>query len=341
MSANTVLHAEFTPESSSRRSSSLGTTNPLVASILHRSFPLFVLANSTLDFFTWHTRDPILNGLYWCLFLSCIYYYRLAWLFWGLITTVLYCSFNYYVNSVYVDVSHHTPTLDDILNELDNMVTRFETLTAPLRNIKPQWGRIVNYLFIVTPVHIITLKYFTTPRVYTSILLLVIAAYHSLWFQATMRILWRSQMVRQIFLFFIGSHAAGLHNNYKILNVSRLPGNKNGKIIQFQILEHQRRWIAVGWSDKLLPYERANHTNEALQATSSPEAFTFPFNSNHWKWLEDKWSVDAEFCKMKNKEGWVYYDNYWKNPCYQDTITAYTRSRKWTRKAVLVTDHKM
>ena len=77
------------------------------------------------------------------------------------------------------------------------------------------------------------------------------------------------------------------------------------------------------------------------------EESTFPFpefeHDLHlylWEWLDDDWKIDKEFNLGKNPDGWVYYDNNWENPTYEDSISKYTRSRNWTRKATLVIDKK-
>jgi hypothetical protein len=294
------------------------------------------MANAAVDLFTWTGKDPAMNAVYWILvYLGVYYYYTIVyWLYLVPLLVLAYCSVNYYVNSVYVDVNgQEKPTLEEILLSLENLVTKLEHLVLPIKSFRLTWWKFVNFMMIVTPLNIILLRYVIPIRAYLVIHIIICSTYHSLWFQATIRVIWRSQFVRNAWNFFIGSHTLNNTNNYKILN-----GNKNGKIILFQILEHQRRWFGIGWSNKLLPYERANYTNEAFQSTSSPGEFSFPFNSRHWKWLEESWRIDMEFCKNKNKDGWVYYDNYWQAPQYCDSIASYTRSRKWTRKAVLVTD---
>lgn len=315
----------------------LAQTSPLISSALQRSFALIVIANASVDLVTWTGRDPAMTAVYWATVYLAVYYYQQA-VYWFLLAPLLvlgYCSVNYYVNSVYVDINgQENPTLEEILNSLDNLVTKLEMMTAPLRSFRLTWWKFANYVLIMTPLNVLLLKCVLTTRTYVLLSVILMSTYHSLWFQATLRVIWRSLFVRNAWDFFIGTQTLSNNsNNYTILN-----GNKHGKIIQFQISEHQRRWLGIGWSDKLLPYERGNFTNEAFQTTLSPKEFTFPFNAKHWKWLEEQWKVDVEFCKNKSKEGWVYYDNYWQMPQYCDGITVFTRTRKWTRKAVLVTE---
>ncbi|ODV73362.1 PEX28-32 family peroxisomal membrane protein [Cyberlindnera jadinii NRRL Y-1542] len=314
----------------------LAHTSPLVTSILQRSFALIVIGNAMMDLLTWTGSDPEMNAVYWITVYLSVYYFPCC-AYWLLLFPLLvlgYCSVNYYVNSVYLDInSQEKPTLEEILNGLDNLVTKCELVASPLVAMALPWPRLLSYIAIVTPLNVVMLKWVISLRTYVLLTVIFVSTYHSVWFQASLRILWRSQLVRNVCYFVVGSHVSTTSNNYRIIN-----GNKNGKIIQFQILEHQRRWFGIGWSDKLLPYERSNFTNEAFQSTSSPKEFHFPFNSKHWRWLQEAWHVDLEYCKNKNSEGWVYYDNYWQAPQFNDSLTSFTRSRRWTRKAVLVTE---
>lgn len=338
-----TITADFTPipTSHSRRSVPLiSTTNPLIASILHRIFPILIIFNTTLDFITWTNQDQCMNFVYHSILYLFIYYYdvMIYHFFTPLLILLVYSSINYYINSVYTNTNEEEPTLEEIIDTLDNFTTRVEILLEPFRSIRISYKKLFNFIFLITPIHILMLRYVIHPKTYLLFLALTITTFHSLWFQATIKILWRSQFIRNIFSFFVGANSAHFYNNYRIINETRISKEKNGKIIQFQLLEHQRRWIGLGWSDKLLPYERANFTNEALQETSSPDSFIFPFNSKQWQWLEEKWNIDQSFCDNKNKDGWVFYDNYWQTGQFQDSIKSYTRSRKWTRKAVLISE---
>lgn len=322
--------AQFPPRS--RPHTQISSISPLISSILQRSFPLFVMANSVADLVCWTGEDPAMIAFYWLVVYVAVYYYNsvVYWLYLGPLVVFSYCCVNYYVNSVYVDVNtQEKPTLEEILDTLDNLSAKLDLMVTPLRRFQLTWWKLFNYLLIVSPLHILMMRYAISIRLYILLLLVVSSTYHSTWFQGTVRIIWRSQFTRNCWNFFLGSHTMNNTNNYRILK-----GDRHGKIIQFQILEHQRRWFGVGWSDKLLPYERANFTNEAFQATSSPEEFQFPFNSKHWRWLEESWKVELD---GKGPDGWVYCDNYWLVPQTSDSIVSYTRTRKWTRKAVLVT----
>lgn len=334
--------ANITPTTSTPRRSAdlLAITNPLISSTLLKAYPLVVIFNEFLEFFLWKSRDPVLNSLYLSTLYLTVFFSESVLSYWyvPLFAVVMYCSVNYYVNSVYIDVNNtESPTLDEVLNNFENFCIRMDTIKDPFDKIIDRispW-KLLKLLIMLTPFHIITLKYLISPQNYCLLCLIVVTNFHTFWFQATLRIFWRSLVIRKLLNYLSLADSLNFtefYNNYRIIKGN----NDNGKIIQFQILEHQRRWIGLGWTNQLLPYERTNFTNETLQKAESPEEFKFPFNSKQWQWLEEKWSIDTNFNRQKSNQGWCYYDNYWRNPLYVDSISSFTRTRKWTRKAVLV-----
>ncbi|KAH3680889.1 hypothetical protein WICMUC_000032 [Wickerhamomyces mucosus] len=337
MSLNDTITAKFSLSAAEiKRSDTLLTqTNPIVSSILLKSYPLIIITNEFLEFFVWLSRDSTLNVLY----LSVLYlsiYFSDTWLVYVCFPTLIvsiYCSINFYVNSVYVDVNNNeNPTLKDILDHLENFITRFSLLLRPVcTHSSFTLNKIIRLIIVLSPLHIVLLRYFISPKNYLLTFVVIITNFNSIWLQSTIKLLWRSLLIRRLSNI-LGFHSSNSKANYKILNGI----NTGGKIIQFQIFEHQRRWIGIGWGNQLLPYERSHFTNEALQKTDGPAHFKFPFNFNQWKWLEENWNVDPLFNKSKDINGWVYYDNYWQHPLYTDSISSYTRTRKWSRKAVLV-----
>ncbi|SGZ57584.1 CIC11C00000005505 [Sungouiella intermedia] len=136
-------------------------------------------------------------------------------------------------------------------------------------------------------------------------------------------------------------------NNFTILRKVIMSPTQLRQTVRFDILENERRWIGLGWSKLLLPSERASFCYESLMM-SAPDPwleteFRFPVFENDlytylWQWMDDKWSIDQEFNRSRYKSGWVYYDTNWKRPAYQDGFSRYTRTRKWTRRAILLID---
>lgn len=117
--------------------------------------------------------------------------------------------------------------------------------------------------------------------------------------------------------------------------------------VRFDILENERRWLGLGWSKYLLPNERSSYCYESLMMPAPEPKLGFHFKfpvygddlySYQWQWMDENWKLDTEFDRTKNKEGWVYYDNNWERARSYDGFSRYTRSRKWTRRAILLID---
>lgn len=69
-----------------------------------------------------------------------------------------------------------------------------------------------------------------------------------------------------------------------------------------------------------------------------------------WRWIDKTWRLDLtndgsiQLSSTKPRttanprpdDGWIYYDNTWKNPTTEDGFSKYTRRRRWIRTAELV-----
>ncbi|KAK6346326.1 peroxisome- protein [Orbilia blumenaviensis] len=125
-------------------------------------------------------------------------------------------------------------------------------------------------------------------------------------------------------------------------NLNQNRGTAPGVRFTFSIYENQRRWLGVGWTSSLFAYERPAWTDEHLSACPPVEDFHLPEAKNgmKWRWVEaQKWQVEGEEDAKKAGNGWVYYDNKWRNGKRGvDSWSAYTRRRRWYRNAELVED---
>ncbi|CAI8509863.1 unnamed protein product [Pichia kudriavzevii] len=141
----------------------------------------------------------------------------------------------------------------------------------------------------------------------------------------------------------------------------------------YVIYENQRRWLGVGWTPNLLSYERTPWTDEFLNESESIETFELPqlplsidlqdvdrpdgeseevtgTKGMVWRWIDKTWRLDLTndgaiqlpstkpktTANPKDDDGWIYYDNTWKNPSTEDGFSKYTRRRRWIRTAELV-----
>lgn len=316
-------HFTATPQQRQQRQHNLQTnTNSKIVIQLFKSFPLIIIINDLLNYTTWLNDNKwlsVVNLL--LLYLAILYFHWIIWLL-PLLCCILFISLNYYLNSINRSIqdNDNVPTFEEIINNLDNMNTKFDTLLANKLEISRK--NLLQFILILTPVHLFLMHFVISPQQYTLLLALVLTNFKSSWFQVAVKLLWRSQLVRNVFSnFLIGFNSTSyLYNNYKLL--------QDGKIIQFQIYQHQRKWMGIGYCNKLLPFERSEFTNEILQETTPPDKFEFPFNSNNWEWLDKHWEASD----------WTFTDNYWANKQLEDSISCYTRTRKWCRRAVIVAE---
>ncbi|KAL9067035.1 MAG: hypothetical protein Q9157_006937 [Trypethelium eluteriae] len=119
----------------------------------------------------------------------------------------------------------------------------------------------------------------------------------------------------------------------------------------FTLFENQRRWLGIGWTSSMLAYERGPWTDEHLNPMPPKEQFELPEVEGglaKWRWVEgSQWQVEGaeddpsskSVSKTggSDKEGWIFYDNKWRDGRRgQDSWGRYTRRRKWYRDAELV-----
>ncbi|KAK6540041.1 peroxisome- protein [Orbilia ellipsospora] len=125
-------------------------------------------------------------------------------------------------------------------------------------------------------------------------------------------------------------------------NLNQNRGTAPGVRFTFSIYENQRRWLGVGWTSSLFAYERPAWTDEHLSACPPVDEFMLPDAKNgmKWRWVEgQKWQIEGEEDAKKVGNGWVYFDNKWRNAKRGvDSWSAYTRRRRWYRNAELVED---
>lgn len=295
------------------------------------------------------------------------------------IATVFSCLVWSINSVIYDSKWNEKPTIDEILHTLHNITARFEMLLRPIRNIPFSTKSMIKVTIIttlLTPLHVALLRYIISPKNYICFWGTFVLTYHSPLSFTFRRLLWRSFYIRLLAFCMTGmnirlstspvssynidlskndfdgldtSSKSSILADFKIENKKMISATELQQTVIFEILENERRWVGVGWSKVMMPNDRPYYCYESSQNESPPifnddDHFTFPtFASDlydyKWHWLDTNWTIDEEFNRGKNSDGWVYYDNSWSNPAPEDGFTRFTRSRKWMRKAVL-TIHK-
>ncbi|ANZ75739.1 BA75_02999T0 [Komagataella pastoris] len=357
------IYAAFAPQCNSTRVGQtralLPKTSPLVASALNGSFPLLLLIDHFLSFATWTNKDPYYNFLCISVFITIVKYWGLV-SFYGLplLLAIIFSSTAWFTQMIYRD-SKEPPTLEEIVDTLSNINTKFDALLEPLTRMKKLNSRQLFKLFIgvfaLSPMYIFAMTSILSTKQAILSLGVLLLSYHSSWNIATRRLLWRSLYIRKLIAVTTGL-PVGLHAQLSATQLARGLSSAEHtsdmslqeKIVTFQVFENQRRWLGVDWSCYLLPFERSAFTNEFLEECHGLTQFEFPpipTTSSRpdgkvlimkWSWADPDWSLDLNFNDNKSPEGWVFYNNNWKSPSYSDSITSFTRTRKWLRKAKLI-----
>ncbi|ODV96973.1 hypothetical protein PACTADRAFT_28762, partial [Pachysolen tannophilus NRRL Y-2460] len=357
---------------------------PIITTTLSHSFPYLLVLDNILSFITWTNDDPYYNFLCMTAIVLVIVKWEFFSIYLlPLLIVFIFSCITWSVQSILIETKNQdfqnnnnnnnnndyddVPTIEEILYTLSNISTRFEILVSSahfLKNYtKADLIRVIFLILLLTPLYWLLLYYAISLKSMVILITVFCLTFHSDWAIATRSLLWRSIYTRKIICLLSGldinlytsqqnhydlqsKKSQDINNFEKKLDFKIISIEKNSKIVEFEILENQRRWIGIGWSTYLFPYDRANFTSENLISCKSPTTFEFPQSPDPstiiytWKWLQPNWMVDRNFSRTKVGDGWLYYDNYWKYPSPEDSITKYTRTRRWKRRAILTIDEK-
>jgi hypothetical protein len=331
----------------------LQDTPPKISAALLSLYPFLLLANRILAFITWTTKDE--RTCYRNVVL--IILYALAVVHWNdyftivlpAILTLTLCSWVWLIKVLYIDHRYVTedsgsdnedlaPTLEEIVDTLDNFNMRCSFLLSfdhfTPGSLRPTFTNIM----LLTPFYSYTMQHYIPVNIWISVISVYMLTYYSAWSIALRRLLWRSRYVRQMLSFITNEHYPlrdkELETTIMSLNIKRTIDDTT-KIVEFHMLENERRWIGLGWSKQMLFFDRSPFcTPDMKQQLANTDQFQFPLMRNYkhseWQWLDIEWKP------LHKKHGWTYFDNRWKHPSAQDSVTCYTRSRILCRQCVVV-----
>lgn len=334
-----LIHAQFVPSTyEEHQSVFLKDTPPQVISALYSIYPFLIAANRILSFITWTTesyyRNFVLISVYVLLIL---HWNKYVIIILPTLIALIYCCLSWFIKTSFLDTKRerNSPTLEEIIDTLDNFSMRFKFMfnfDLESITIKPL---LIN-LSLITPFYVHLMKYYISFKIWFLCISLYLLIYYSNWFIALRRLLFRLKFIKQLLSFFTNESYSLINNEIEVtlinLNTKKTI-NANTKIIEFHILENERRWIGLGWCKKLLFFDRSPYcTIDLKQSFASLNDFQFRKLKNYvnskWVWIDKEWIIE--------KKGWTYYDNSWGNPQYFDSITKYTRSRNLKRQCYVV-----
>lgn len=255
-------------------------------------------------------------------------------------------------------------TEDDFKNLVNDIVRKQNILLHPFISydkidIRKSFFSIILFSPVIS---ILIYRYFTMR--YTIITVgLSILTYHSPLITVIRTYLWEIISMQRFFssidrilrddISFMNKQTSYSSNNKE--NTKEKEKNEETPIrFTYILYENQRKWIGLGWTNIMLPYERSSWTDEFLNPANSPDSFQLPKTNSpmKWKWYDKTWLLDTSnngiISSRKNKdifssnptrdEGFMYYDNTWKKPSTLDLFSKYTRRRMWRRAAELCDD---
>lgn len=359
-----LVYAKFVTDNHPPHSHSLlEDTPPQITAAFYAIYPFLIASNRILSFITWTTRSYyrnfVLISIYAILVLHWNDYFSI---FLPMLIVLLFCCIAWFIKTCFTDTinSHSPPTLEEILDTSDNFTSRFGfLLNIDSRSTINSEGFLKSLLInisLLTPLYVYFMKNYISCRVWIVCVSLCILLYKSTCFIALRRLLWRLKHIRLFFQFITGKSYPMIDKEIEVtlLNLN-IKGtlNENTKIVEFQLLENERRWLGIGWSKKLLFFERSPYCSvDFKHSIGSLDKFEFPklknYKQSEWRWLDNNWIVDdlshlhskSYPTHNKNPNTWTYYDNNWNTPQDFDSITKYTRTRLLKRRCLVVLKRK-
>lgn len=320
------LYASFQPSDAKLLTSSshtqLLTEYPILSSALSNIFPYLLLIDNFLEIVTWTNEDPYQNFILIVLYSVIIMYWQiLSYIIMPMLISVTFACFVWSISSIIYDSKfNERPTIDEVLHTLHNITIRFEMLLRPIQHFpmkKRNFVKAFIMTFLLTPIHVLLVKYVIPPQKVLWLTGLFMLTYHSPWSFSIRRLLWRSVYIR-IFAFYVTGldikldrtnqnhfmNISRIHSpntsdiedfdenqkplqllgDFKILKKTVISPTQLRQVVTFEILENERRWVGVGWSKFVLPGDRPSYCYEQSMkqspSISNDESFNFPIFEN-------------------------------------------------------------
>ncbi|KAG7724732.1 hypothetical protein KL933_004554 [Ogataea haglerorum] len=321
---------------------------PVITSALYTAFPFIYILDKVLAFLTWTNDDPYTNFIVIAIYITVVKYWTVvACTVLPTIIALGTCAMLWFLKTTIEDLRSEAapPTIEEIIDTLINMQARFSYFVEPFSYFGSLSGsdyfNIGFSLIAITPCYIWLMTRIFTVRSFLLVFGVIWLSFHSSWSVATRHLLWRSIVIRKILTFATGLKFSLVDKNIEltVLNDFQISNVGTGKIVEIHILQNQRRWLGVGWSNTLLPFERGPFTTENLEKSwNSLESFQLREITQaacRWRWLDANWKTDNSFAPG---EGWIYYNNSWKDPSTKDSLTSFTRTKRWIRRALVIVE---
>ena len=335
---NNHVHADFVPSADTHPSALLQDTPSQVIAALHSIYPFLIAANRVLSLVTWTTESYYRNFVLMSIYvLSVLHWNNYIIILLPTLIVLGYCCMNWFVKTSFADPVYFRipPTLEEIVDTLDNFNMR-ASFASRISGSSRDFRLLFVNLCLLTPFYVYLMKNYISYKVWIICTSLFVFTYYTTWFIALRRLLFRLKPVKRLLALFTGEDYSVADNELEVtlLNLNTKNSiDRNTKIMEFHLLENERRWVGLGWCKRMMFFERSPYcTLDLKQFLGSLDDFRFPklknYENTKWIWLDKSWVPD--------KKGWTYYDNYWAHPQHLDSVIRYTRSRQLRRQCLVV-----
>ena len=271
----------------------------------------------------------------------------------------------YYIHTLFRDLERsEAPTIDEINHTLESVLEKLSTVRDEV--LGPGKSRKIHrldlgtfkFVLLLTIFQFLFLRFFSL-RQFVVFFCIQLPLFHSVYYQSTMKLFWRSLWIRRAYYCFWKDGTAPVTTDimeFKVVSEEQVvpfPKSLQGlkgkelqiqlqtliiqdshtidpesdyvrvKIVEFRIDENERKWNQEGWTRHLLSYERTHFCNSFNHTyCMSPWKFQEDLPTE-WIWVDDSWIPSQ----------WRYCDSEWTEIGTKDSIACFTRRRTWRRKA--------
>lgn len=103
----------------------------------------------------------------------------------------------------------------------------------------------------------------------------------------------------------------------------------------WHVIYENQRWNPLeGYSDRRLPSDRCNWSDESGVYERTREGYSLP--SSQWQWADEQWTVETK-PNSTDKDGWQYAVDFPRRYHRERSWNDYVRRRRWKRRAKLTT----
>ncbi|SCU93641.1 LAFA_0F17458g1_1 [Lachancea sp. 'fantastica'] len=359
------------------------STAPQVSWALNRLYPFLIIFDGLLSNLMWCCDDICLPFIYLVLLIlvvnlggdfemysNVINALAVSWLgLMSLVFMVLSCL--YYISSVVRELKQEEPpTLDDIVVIMENVHYKLERMREDVARISKLRRRdLASFFVILVPFNWLISTYMVSARSYVRFLVVGGLIFHSSWCQCTLRLIWRSLLVRQLSFFLVKRQRRSLpkdstSTHYAILEdalevavpkelallsdfkhamkfkqcvcdaisngCEHLRGDPNYEWVKVLVVEYR-----ISENQRKWPLDGWTHNTLVYERTKfSTERDGDWFKSlSPWEFQE---SLGPDWVWIDDgwrPHGWNYCDTEWNPKGSTDSLDCYTRTRIWVRGA--------